>query len=65
MDISSKRFNVKSDGFGGVTVRDRNAPYHSRTVKLSDLPTVNEMALMKEADFDRALAETIYGGEGQ
>ena len=60
MDISSKRFNIQSDGFGNVNVRDRDAPFHVHTVKVSDVPTVHQMAMMKERDFDRAVSKAIY-----
>lgn len=60
MNISSKRFNIRSDGFGSVSIRDRDAPHHPHTVKADDLPTVNQMAMMKEADFDRAIMKAIY-----
>ena len=59
MNISSKRFAIKSDGFGGVNVRDRNAPYHCHHIKAHYLPTVDAMAQMKERDFNRAIIKAI------
>lgn len=61
MNISSKRFIVKSDGMGGASIRDRNAPFHCHNCAVSDLPSVNQMALMNERDFDNALNNVIYG----
>ena len=61
MDVSSRRFMVRSIGGGLATVRDRNAPYHCHSVALADLPTVDQMARMTEAAFDRAVSEAVYG----
>ncbi len=61
MDISTKRFRIWTDKNGaGTFVRDRNAPYHCHPVAASDVPTVSQMAQMKEADFDRTISNLIY-----
>lgn len=60
MNISSKRFSVKSDGFGNAQIRDRNAPYHLHTVPLTDIPDTTRAAMMTEREFDRAIAKAIY-----
>lgn len=65
MDIESKRFRIKSDGFGNVTVRDRDAPYHAHTVTASELPSVETLARMTESQFDSAVARTIYGRDSE
>ena len=61
MDISSKRFRIKSLGFGKASVRDRDAPYHCHSVDLADLPTVDQLAQMSESQFDRDVSGLIYG----
>lgn len=60
MNISSKNWSVISDGHGNATLRDRAAPYHPHLIKVSDLPTVNAMAMMKEVDFDRVMQKLAY-----
>jgi hypothetical protein len=60
-DICSKRFSIRSDGFGGFYVRDRNAPYHPRHIDAADVPTVSQLAAMSEAAFDRMMTRLCYG----
>ena len=60
MNISSKRFNIISDGFGGVSVKDRNAPYHYHTIDSSDMPSDNQIAIMTESQFDSVISDLIY-----
>ena len=60
MNICSKRFNIKSDGFGSVGVKDRDAPYHYHTIDLSDMPSINQIALMTESQFDSVISDLIY-----
>lgn len=61
-DICSKRFSIRSDGFGGFYVRDGNAPYHPHQIKSADVPTVAQLAAMNEAAFDRLMSRLCYGG---
>jgi len=63
MDISTPRFYVKSNGVGGVTIRDKNAPYHCHTAPIGDVPPVHTMALMSERQFDTVISGLIYGGK--
>lgn len=65
MDICSKRFSIKSDGFGGFYIRDRNAPYHPHLIDAADVPSVEQLAQMKESDFDRLMSRLAYGESGQ
>ena len=60
MDVSSKRFSVKSIGGGLAAVRDRDAPYHCHTVAFADLPSIDRIAQMSERAFDSAVAAVIY-----
>ena len=59
-DISSKRFSIRSDGFGGFYVRDRNAPYHPHPIRAADVLTVAQLAAMTERDFDRLMSRLCY-----
>lgn len=60
-DICSKRFSIKSDGFGGFYVRDRDAPHHPHQINAADVPTVAQLASMTEAAFDRLMTRLCYG----
>ena len=60
MNVSSKRFGIKSLGGGLVAVRDRDAPYHCHPIPAVDLPSVERMAQMNEEAFDRAVSKAIY-----
>ena len=62
IDISTRRWHVKTDPNGaGVFIRDMNAPFHLHgPVQYSDLPTVNQMALMSEDDFDSVMHKLAY-----
>jgi hypothetical protein len=62
MDICSRRFTIKSDGFGGFYVRDRNAPYHPHTVSANDVPSVIALAQMTESQFDKLMSRLVYNG---
>lgn len=63
LDISSKRFSVKSDGFGGFTLRDRDAPYHPHSVSGSDMPEAAALSSMTEREFDRLMTRLCYEGK--
>jgi hypothetical protein len=60
-DICSKRFSIRSDGFGGFYVRDRNAPHHPHQIRAADVPTVAQLAAVNEATFDRTMSRLCYG----
>ena len=61
IDICSKRFAIRSDGFGGFYIRDRNAPHHPHQISAADVPTVAQLAAMNEAAFDRLMSRLCYG----
>ena len=60
MNISTRRFNIESTGFGTVTIRDNDAPYHCHTVQSSDLPSVEHMAAITEDEFNGLISKVIY-----
>lgn len=61
MNVDSKRFRLRSDGFGNATVHDRDAPYHLHTVPARELPSVDALARMTESQFNSAVHRAIYG----
>ena len=65
MDICSKRFSIRSDGFGGFYIRDRNAPYHPHAISASDVPSVAALAAMNERQFDELMSRLAYGESGE
>jgi hypothetical protein len=60
MDISTKRFHIKSTEFSFLFVRDMNAPYHLYQISNDKIPSVYELAMMTEEQFDRLLERLVY-----
>lgn len=56
MDISSKRYRMRSTGIAGQVEIRRKAVERSIYVHSQDLPSVHALALMKEDDFNRLCA---------
>ena len=60
LSIDTRRFSVRADGTGALHVRDRDAPYHLHSVPAVSFPPVSTLAKMSEAQFDQAVADSIY-----
>lgn len=61
INISTQRFDVKSNGDGTVTVLDKMVNSGPHQIVANKLPSVLEMAMMNATMFDRHLSETLYG----
>lgn len=56
MNIESKRYKIRSIGAGLVEILHKVSG-HSVTRSIADVPSVHRLAMMKEPDFDRAMAD--------
>lgn len=58
MDIDSKKWRLRSDGFGGIQIECK-AAMTVRTVRADTLPSHNQLATMHEREFNRVCMEAF------
>lgn len=58
MDIESKRWRLRSDGFGGALALCKRTGIQV-ALERSDLPSESRLALMKESTFDSAIRAAV------
>ena len=59
MDIESKAYRIRSGGTGQAEIIDKGTG-RATYVPLSRVPSVHELAMMKESDLNRALARLAH-----